>query len=166
MPVFSGGFNGSKSILSLDTKLKQQKSGRKRSKVMNSPPCPSSGTIIHTIHLYIQLPFDSVSCISALHVGACFNLCHFCNMLDDSGAMHLSSHPAWCIVHCININRMSQIRTVILIQSVSRLRFLLFMQKYCVCGTFAPSGLKRKPGQVVSLVGFLPLRGLCGPRNR
>lgn len=59
-----------------------------------------------------------------------------------------------------------QIRTVILIQSVSGLRFLIFMLKHCVCGTFAPSGPKRKPGQVVFLVGFLPLRGLRGPRNR
>ena len=66
---------------------------------------------------------------------------------------------------CI-IGVLLQIRTVILIQSVSGLRFLIFMLKHCVCGTFAPSGPKRKPGQVVFLVGFLPLRGFCGPRNR
>ena len=47
-----------------------------------------------------------------------------------------------------------QIRTVILIQSVSGLRFLIFMLKHCVCGTFAPSGPKRKPGQVVFWSGF------------
>lgn len=43
---------------------------------------------------------------------------------------------------------------------------LTFWQKRRVCGTFAPSGPKRKPGQVVFMVGFLPLRGLRGPRNR
>lgn len=43
---------------------------------------------------------------------------------------------------------------------------LTFWQKRRVCGTFAPSGPKRKPGQVVFMVGFLPLRGLRSPRNR
>lgn len=47
-----------------------------------------------------------------------------------------------------------QIRTVILIQSVSGLRFLIFMLKHCVCGTFAPRRPQKKtrpgcfPGRV------------------
>lgn len=57
-------------------------------------------------------------------------------------------------LNCINAVVITQIRTVILIQSVSGLRFLIFMLKHCVCGTFAPSGPKRKPGQVVFWSGF------------
>ena len=60
--------------------------------------------------------------------------------------------------------RVHQIRTVILIQSVSGLRFLLFWQKRRVCGTFAPSGLKRKPGQVCFPGRVFAFEGLYGPR--
>ena len=126
MPVFPGGFDGSKTILSLDTELKQLKNRMQTFKSHESePPCPSPGTIIHTIHRYIQLPFDSVSCISAWHAGVCFNLCDFCNMLYDSGATYSPLHPLWCIVHCIIINRISHKRTETLIQGFSPFLFVL-----------------------------------------
>ena len=42
---------------------------------------------------------------------------------------------------------------------------LTFLCENAVFAALLPySGLKRKPGQVVCLVGFLPLWGLCGPR--
>ena len=42
---------------------------------------------------------------------------------------------------------------------------LTFLCENAVLAALLPhSGLKRKPGQVVCLVGFLPLWGLCGPR--
>ena len=117
---------------------------------MNSnPPCPSLGTIIHTIHLYIQLPFDSVSCISAWHVDACFNLCDFCNMLDDSGAMHQPLHPVWCIVHCININRICHQITHVLIQSMG--------DSFCIC-----EGIKRQNTKIICNI----LPSVCRKSNR
>ncbi len=68
MPVFSGGFDGPKTIQSLDTELKQLKIRTQTIKSYEfEPRCPSPGTIIHSIHQNIQLHFDSVSCISAWH---------------------------------------------------------------------------------------------------
>ena len=39
-------------------------------------------------------------------------------MLNDSGAMNQPLHSVWCIVHCININRICHLITHVLIQGM------------------------------------------------
>ena len=65
-------------------------------------------------------------------------------------------------LNCINAVVITQIRTVILIQSVSGLRFLLFGKNGVFAALLPPAASKENPARFVFLVGFLPLRAFTG----
>lgn len=60
---------------------------------------------------------------------------------------------------CVSLH---QIRTVILIQSVSGLRFLLIGKNGVFAALLPPAASKENPARFVFLVGFLPLRAFTG----